>query len=678
MKPPIICLLGLCAALFVTPIHAQDKKEKEKLPYRFGKVTPEDFKPKVYAIDSAADAVILADVGNTEYNGNSGLLEVMFKRYTRVHILHKAGYDAANFSIYLNKGYSNSTDDRVSDLKAVTYNLENGQVTETKLDSKSVFINKLSEDLFEEKFTLPNVKEGSIIEVTYSTHSFSESNLPGWIFQGEYPRIWTEYNVSIPEWFNFVFLRQGYYSVNESHSDRRQNFNFRYEPDGASGRTETVNMEAKVTDWRFISHNMPALRVEHYTTTLRNHVQSIEFQLGSITTPDGVTKNRMGSWSKLRERLMESEYFGATIDKNNGFLADVVNSVTAGASNNEEKARRLYTYVQKNFTCTDNERLTMDATSVKTVFNNKKGNSAELNLLLVAMLRRAGLESWPIILSTRDHGITLALYPILRRFNYTITYLQDGDNEYVMDASKPLLGFNHLPLECYNGHARLLTPDVPPVYFVADSIKEQSVTSVMAVLDKSGDISGSYQQLPGYYSSYSIREAVKTKGKEEFFKNAGKAFASDAAISETNMENLDSLDIPLTESFEFKLQGGDEDHIYLAPLWGEVQKENPFAAAERRYPVEIPYLINEIYTLNLQLPDNYEIEELPKPALVKLNDADGIFQYLVQGSGSSLQLRCVIRLNRANFKPEEYNDLREFYNYIVKKEAEQIVLKKKA
>ncbi|HEY0273551.1 MAG TPA: hypothetical protein VGC22_10225, partial [Chitinophaga sp.] len=137
MKPHFICLLGLCAALFVTPAHAQDKKEKEKLPYRFGKVSPEDFKPAAYAIDSSADAVILADVGNAEYNGSSGLLEIVFKRYTRIHILRKAGYDAANFSVYLSKGYSNSTDDRVSDLKAVTYNLENGQVTEAKLDSRS-------------------------------------------------------------------------------------------------------------------------------------------------------------------------------------------------------------------------------------------------------------------------------------------------------------------------------------------------------------------------------------------------------------------------------------------------------------------------------------------------------------------------------------------------------------
>ncbi|HEY0272172.1 MAG TPA: transglutaminase domain-containing protein, partial [Chitinophaga sp.] len=517
----------------------------------------------------------------------------------------------------------------------------------------------------------------SIIEVSYTTHSYTDSNLPAWSFQGVYPRLWTEYNVSIPEWYNFVFLRQGYYTVNESHSDRRENFSFRYEPDGPSGRTENVNVEARVTDWRFISHNMPALRPERYTTTLRNHVQSIEFQLGSSTI-GGVTRNRMGSWPALRESLMNSDYFGATIDKNNGFLADVVSSTIAGANTEEEKGRRLYAYVQQNYTCTEDERMSMDATTVKTVFNNKKGNSAELNLLLVALLRRAGLQAWPIILSTRDHGVTFELYPILHRFNYTVTYLKAGDNEYVMDASKPLLGFNHLPLDCYNGHARLLTPEMPAVFFYSDSLREQSITSVMAALDSAGGISGTYQQIPGYYTSYHIRQLVKDQGREAFFKSAGKAFASDALISEPALTYLDSLEKPLLEKFDFKISGGDEDHIYLTPLWGEAQKENPFTAAERRYPVEIPYLINEVYTLNLVLPANYEIEELPKPAVVKLNEVDGVFQYLLQGNAGNLQLRCVVRLNRANFAPGEYNDLREFYNYIVKKEAEQIVLKKKA
>ncbi|WP_165806623.1 transglutaminase-like domain-containing protein [Chitinophaga parva] len=671
-------LLGLCATLFVVPVLAQDKN-KEKIPYRFGKVTAQDFAPKVYSIDSAAHAVILCDVGNAGYNSSSGSMEMVFHRYTRVRILHKAGYDAADFSVRMRKGASAADDDRLTDLKAVTYNLENGQVVETKLDSKSVFTTKVTDHIFDESFTLPNVKEGSIIEVSYDLHRFTSYALPSWRFQGKYPREWCEYDVSIPELFNFVFMRQGYYPVTESKETRLERFHIRYEPDGATGRSESSDLEQNVTDYRFVSHNMPALHEEPFTTTIRNHEQAITFQLASIRWPSGVTKNVLGSWSQLAQSLLEDENFGASLSKNNGYLADVVKQVTAGAQTGEEKARRLYAYIQHNYSCTEAERLYMDEDGLKAVFNNKKGNSTALNLLLVAMLRRAGLQAWPIILSTRDNGTTPAMYPLADRYNYVVVYAQDGDQAFSMDASRPLLGFNHLPLECYNGHARMVTPDMPAVFLEADSLQELDRTTVMATLDSTGNLTGNVQSQPGYYGSYKIRRDIHDKGNASFFKETGKSFYNDALISNEQVSDLDSLDVPLMTSFDFKVNStGDEDHLYLTPLFGAATRENPFAAVERRYPVEFPYMMWEMYTLNLALPPNYEVEELPKPAVVKLNEVDGVFQYLVQASAENVQLRVVVHLTRANFQPEEYNDLRAFFDYIVKKEAEQIVLKKKA
>lgn len=673
-----MALCGLCITLFVTPVMSQDKN-KENVPYRFGKVTAADFAPKAYPVDSSAHAVILCDVGNSGYSSTSGNMEMVHHYYTRVRILHKAGYDAADFTVLMLKGSTQAEDDRLTDLKAVTYNLDNGQVVETKLDSKSVFTTKINKDMFQESFTLPNVKEGSIIEVTYDLHRFSSYALPSWRFQGKYPREWSEYDVSIPELFNFVFMRQGYFPVTETKTNHSEKFRLSYEPDGATGRTLSEDMQQNVTDYRFVGHDMPALLEEPYTTTIRNHEQAITFQLASMHFPSGMTRNILGSWEGLSKALLESADFGASLDRNNGYLADVVKSVTAGAQTGEEKAHRLYAYVQQNYSCTDPESLYIEGDGLKTVFNNKKGNSAELNLLLVAMLRRAGLEACPIILSTRDNGVAPAIYPLLNRYNYTVVYAQAGDKEFIMDASRPLLGFNHLPLECYNGHARMVNTRMSPVFFDADSLEELDRTTVLAMLDSTGAITGSYQQQPGYYGSYKIRRSIHDKGKESFFKDAGKSFYSEAKFSNEQVSDLDSLDIPLTTSFDFKVNnGGDEDHIYLTPLFGTATRENPFSAAERRYPVEFPYMMWDMYTFNLAIPANYEVEELPKPAVVKLNESDGVFQYLVQASAETVQLRVVVHLTRANFQPEEYNTLRSFFDYIVKKEAEQIVLKKKA
>jgi len=125
-----------------------------------------------------------------------------------------------------------------------------------------------------------------------------------------------------------------------------------------------------------------------------------------------------------------------------------------------------------------------------------------------------------------------------------------------------------------------------------------------------------------------------------------------------------------------KFNLGDEDVIYFNPMLGEAERENPFKSAQRYFPVEMPYRIDDNYILNMEVPDNYKIEELPKSTKVKLNEGDGMFQYLIGASNNHIQLQCRLQINRTLFEPEDYQTLRDFFTYIVSKEAEQIVLKK--
>ncbi len=90
----------------------------------------------------------------------------------------------------------------------------------------------------------------------------------------------------------------------------------------------------------------------------------------------------------------------------------------------------------------------------------------------------------------------------------------------------------------------------------------------------------------------------------------------------------------------------------------------------------MPYTIKEIININIEIPKGYKVDELPKSTRVKLNEADGMFEYIIQSDAESIQMRCKIDVNKANFDAEDYKSLREFYSYVVKKQAEQIVFKK--
>lgn len=129
--------------------------------------------------------------------------------------------------------------------------------------------------------------------------------------------------------------------------------------------------------------------------------------------------------------------------------------------------------------------------------------------------------------------------------------------------------------------------------------------------------------------------------------------------------------------YDFKLPVGEGDVIYINPLLSEAYKSNPFKAMERKFPVEMNSVYDEVYSFNLDVPEGYVVDELPKSAMANYNENEGQFQYLIQQTENHIQLRCRVKLNKANFDPEEYATLRDFYDLVVKKEAEQIVLKKK-
>lgn len=659
-------------SLLAMPARSQDKDKLVK----FGKIEAADFAALPQEKDTSAHAIILSDVGDSDFDVDKDHFVVIFKRHRRVKIVDANGYDAATIEVPL---YVDGNEaEKMSNLKASVYSLENGKIVETKLDSKSVFTEKEGEHIIVKKFTMPALKPGVIFEYSYTTTSPWFRDIPTWYFQDEYPELYSDYSVTIPECFSFVFIRQGYirYEKEREATNGRHTYNLAFENHGAAGPTEHGTYEAGISTFHWVAKDVPALKEESFTTTINNHIAKIEFQLSSVHYPEQPVKPYMDTWAGVYEKLNESEYFGGNLSKNNGFLGDQVDALTKGLTADTAKARAIYNYVRDNYTCSDHSRVYMDKT-LKTTFTSHNGSEAEINLLLVAMLRKAGLNADPVMMSTRAHGFINPMYPLLNRFNYVVASVNAETGTYFMDASLNYLGFGRLDKRCYNGGARIISSSIPAISFDADSLLEQNSSFVILAVDSSG-IHGSIQQKPTYFESCSIRGDIKEKGNDSYFKSLSKSLGNDAVVSNVTVNGLDNKEEPLMLSYDFSYKTDDEGIIYLNPMLSEAYKTNPFKSAERFYPVEMPYVSDELYTLNFTLPDGYEVDELPKPAMVKLNETDGLFQYLIQQSGNSIQFRCRLKLNKATFAPEEYESLRQFYDMVVKKESEQIVLKRKA
>ena len=648
---------------------------QEKLDMKFGKISAADFDLSGRKFDTSAGAVYIADYGVTEFDGGTkGDLTLVFKRHLRLKIVNKNGFDGATFEIPLY--HRGQQEEKLQNLKANTYNLENGKVVVSQLEDKSVFKDKQTERWSVRKFTMPAVKEGSIVEVSYTIKSDFTDNLQPWDFQGAYPRLWSEYIVRIPDFMDYVFLTQGFQQFYIK--SQEQGFkSFTVIRNSDSRGQDVYTISANINGTRYVMKDVPPLKEEKFITTLDNYRSRIQFELQSIREPYE-PHTFLGTWNKVSEDLLKYEYFGESLDKQNNWLDDDIKTIVGSNNFNKlDKAKKIYAFVRDNFTCTSQHAIVME-NSLKNVFKTKKGSVAEINLLLIAMLKHEGINAEPVLLSTRENGYTHPFYPLMERFNYVIAGLNIDGGEYYLDATEHKIGFTHLPLQCYNGHARFISAASPdPIYLVADSVKESKVTAVFIANDDKGKPVSSYKSTLGYYESLSLRDKVSDKGKDELLKQIKAEYPAEIEVNELEIDSLNSLDESVQVRYNIDFNNFTEDIVYFNPMLAEGHKDNYFKSADRSYPVEMPYASDEVYILNMEVPKGYVVDEIPKSTRVSLNDSDGMFEYLVSQSGDRIMLRSRIKLNRATFMPGDYESLRGFYDHVVKKHAEMIVFKKK-
>lgn len=651
---------------------AQDKKSQ------FPKVGVEDFKPiNNPIVDSSSSAVILYDRGYISFIGNAkGWFSYVYQRRTRIRVLSKKAFDVATVAVQLRERDDDA--EKADNIVAVTYNLDNGAITESHLDKKDIFEDR--EDKYHKalRFTLPAVREGSIIEYTYTITSDFYFTLPDWDFQSvQYPCLNSEYEVEIPQALFYVVVKQGIhpYAVDKG-SEGHASYSVKTRSDGGLAPVSNdLFVTANTTKHRWVMKDVPAMREDSYITNPNNYTDKIELQLSR--TYDGRDfHDVMNTWKVATDELLKREDFGQPLSEDNVWLDDLLTKIVANASDPLQQAKAIYYYLQEHMTCTNHYNKYI-RTNLRDVVKKNSGSVGDLNLLLIAMLRKKGFNAEPVLLSTREYGFNLAKYPILDRLNYVIARLTLAGKIYYLDIAHPQLGFGQLDGKCYNGHARIISAtDSGSVYFEADSLHEKKTTMVFLTSTGKG-MDGTYQSNMDLLSSYHVRQRVREMGEKEYFKRMQTAYGDDVIMSNTHIDSLDRKEDPVNVRYDFSLrQGAGESMIYLNPFFGEGVRENPFRAVERKYPVEMPHTTDDIYLLNLEVPKGYVVEELPRSTRVELNGDQGLFEYLIAKQDDMIQLRCRLRLDKATFSPDDYTNLRDFFAFIVKKENEQIVLKK--
>jgi hypothetical protein len=672
MKKIVLQFFIVCFVFYANTSQSQIKPS-----YKFEKIKPEDFSVMPPASDSNANAIVLADVGSTEFEGNTnGFFTLVYKRHKRILLRNRNAFDAATimFQLYT---YTVQSSDELRDIEATTYTLSNGQITETKLDKSQIFTEKARKNYTNYKFTLPNLTEGCIIDYKYTIRSpYQNNEIRNWAFQGQYPCLWSEYTVSIPSFFNYMVTKQGYLKFTIDSVKKSFNTYSIVDPGDASSSYRVLHISGDDIWARWAIKDVPAFKSESYTTTPDNHISKVKFRLYSIKySEESNVINILKDWYSKMKDLMNNEDFGKSLTENNGWLKDEVETLTKN-TDQLQGARNIWQYVRNNFVTTDNDEIYLTQ-SLKKTFQTRKGNVADINLLLTAMLMQKNYDVQPVLLSTRDNGYPIETQSFLDQVNYVIARVLIDTTYYLLDATDSRLGFGKLPAKCYNRSGRIVSAQAPLlINLSADSLVEKKNTFCFISSDDKGNMSGNITSTLGYYESYGIRNKLVGTKQEEYTKSLAKSYPTEMEVANITLDSVNNYDDPITVNTEIKFKF-DEDIVYFYPMFNEVWKTNPFAAAERAYPVEMDNVIKELYTFTMQVPPGYDVDEIPKSTRVNLNGDEGKFEYIIVKSGNDIQMRCTLALAKANYLPEDYKTLRDFFAYVVKKEAEPIVFKKK-
>jgi hypothetical protein len=629
-----------------------------------GKVSPEDFALSSPLIGATTDAVIIADIGRTSVERSNDGWRISFTRTKRVKILSNAALSLGSLSISFS-GEDNH-DGRLKDLRAYTYNLKNGQVETEKLNEKDIFlIREKNSDRLEERFAFPGVQVGSIIEYSYTIRSSDILSLFPWEFQGNYPTLWSEYAVVIPDLFNYAITINGKLPLYKISIDSVvKEISFR-----------TGNMDRTVYTKKWIMREVPPLKKEPFIYCPEQYIAGIHFQLSAVPLNGVSNIGILRSWETLAYRMLNSESFGRPISDDLSWLGKLPDTLISGCHTNTDKAKRIFSFVRDNLACTGNGVHLHDA--LQHIMVRKEGTVAEINLLLIAMLRKAGIIADPVVLSTRENGPTNVAYPLLDNLNYVIARLDIDGRVIYLDASRKKMGFGKLPAGCYNGHARVIRRGCIPIFLQPDSLQESKMTTIFISNDEKEGQTARCVYNAGYNESVDIRNKLSLSVKEEdYFKAFVASLTFPAVLQNYSIDSLNQFEQPVALHYALKLNQPVDSIIYFSPLMGRNINPYVFVSGPRLYPVELPYASYETFVLDMEIPKGYTIEELPASAKIELDDANGSFEYLIGKVDDHIQLKCKLIIKKTTFSPDVYDDLCNFFGSVQKKEKEMIVFKK--
>lgn len=646
---------------------------------KFRKISKEELTEQAHPAEPEAEAAFLYNFCRRyyAYNDYEGIFFLHTEVHQRIKIYTQDGVSWADIAIPFHK------EGNISKLKAYTYNMVDGKVVENQLENNNIFTEDINKYTKRKKAAMPSVGPGSVIDIEYEVKEPASLSFRPFYMQYAIPVNYAEYNVEIPEYFTFNKSAKGLPLPMEIKKSTRNGIISFLTPGERSTRpggttaSSSSSITYNINTETYIAKNVPALKTEPFVTNMSNYRTFINYELSFLRYPGGRSYSYSDSWDNIADKLMISDNFGQQIDARLGDLNDLVE--TAIALPAEERYKRIYYYVRDNYSWNGYFGEQTDK-GLRKLLSDKTGNIAEINLLLINLLKKAQLEVVPVVMSTRENGFLNLTHPSYTQLNYVIALLRLDGKKIYLDATDEGLSAGFLPERALNLDG-IVIEDNRKANRIEIENPNTGTTTVIALVKMNEDLSVSGKARitrTDYYAS-EFKSYYKSKERKEGYQKSLLDRHPDLEIIAIDHVGLDTVANRIIETIEMEIQGQaskTSDMIYLNPMLIWQGNENQFKSEKREFSVFYNSKGIEKYILTITLPEGYAVNSLPEPVKLALPDNLGSFLYSVSENAGTLNVQYQYERKADIIGPEFYEALRAFMMMIVDKQAEKVVLKK--
>jgi hypothetical protein len=312
---------------------------------------------------------------------------------------------------------------------------------------------------------------------------------------------------------------------------------------------------------------------------------------------------------------------------------------------------------------------------VRTAWDKKKGNAGDINLILVDMLKEAGIEAYPILVSTRRHGAVQTQYPLLNQFNLVMAYVVIGSKQYVLNGADQYTPSYLIPHDVQYTFGYIIDPDKNGFVFLkGDEQTYQTSVVLNGAINNEGRLKGT-ADIYNYDYSKVPRVRALQNGLERFKSSYFSRSYPNLTVDSLGVQGQNNDSLPLDETLNFSVRlNKTGNYVLFSPNLFLGLETNPFTAERRFSDIDFGFKQNYTISGSIRLPKGYKVESLPRNIRMIMPDTSIVMERIMQLDDRQLNFRMSILIKSPIYPAEDYPNLKEFYKKMFAALNEELIV----